>query len=502
MLPLFRVFMSADVTQVTTTLLSGMITQGKKVEEFESKLKEWFSYDHILTLNSATSGLTLALRLLDIQPGDEVLCTPLTCFATTSAVLANRASIKWVDTDLDTCNMDLNDLQRKISPKTKAILFVHWGGFPIDLDKLKEIAGSIPIIEDCAHSFGAEYKGKKLGCHGNIAVFSLQAIKHLTTGDGGLIFLPTKELYDRAKLLRWYGIDRERKTSSPDSRLENDITEWGYKFHMNDVCASIGLCNLPFIQGNLEKMQKNASFYDQELSNLPHVRLLSRVPDTKTASWIYTIRVDDKKDFIEFMTSKDIAVSQVHKRNDVNQCVKSFQTPLPNLDSLEKEIISIPVGWWVDPPTSQRVVDAVKEWSRKQPEVKIRPLQISDKTEYLSLLKQLNGYSCDPSKFVLIFRLFGERLKIYVLEVNGRIVSAIRVFYEPKFSNDVAHIEDLVTDSNHRNRGYASRLLRYVTEEAKARNCYKTILCCNNNNAEFYLKNGFQTKGVEMSFQG
>jgi dTDP-4-amino-4,6-dideoxygalactose transaminase len=184
MIPLFKVFMNNNMEPVLNTLNSGMITQSQKVEEFESKLKEWFDYKNILTVNSATSGLTLALRLLNLKEGDEVLCTPLTCFATTCSVLANKLKIKWVDVDVNTCNMDLDDLKYKISSSTKAILVVHWGGSPIDLDKLKNIAGDIPIIEDCAHAFGAEYNGKKIGCHENIAVFSLQAIKHLTTGDG------------------------------------------------------------------------------------------------------------------------------------------------------------------------------------------------------------------------------------------------------------------------------------------------------------------------------
>ena len=196
-IPLFKVFMAPNVEDTLVPVLhSGYIGQGKQVEEFESKLKEWFDYPWILTLNSATSGLTLALRLLNLNRGDEVLCSPLTCFATTTAILANGLSIRWVDIDKTTCNICPRDVARKRTSKTKAIVVVHWGGNPVDLDAIRNTCPDLPIVEDAAHAFGAIYEGDYVGTHDNITVFSLQAIKHLTTGDGGLIFLPNEELYN------------------------------------------------------------------------------------------------------------------------------------------------------------------------------------------------------------------------------------------------------------------------------------------------------------------
>ena len=224
MIPLFKVFMSNDVEKpIIDVVRSGFITQGPKVEEFETSLKEFIGNPYILTLNSATAGLTLALRLLKNAddnfkwPGfnetEDIVLTPaLTCFATTASILTNNVNIKWLDVDLNTSNIDLNDLKNKLSEKTKVIYVVHWGGNPVDLDTLKELQeyslqkfGFKPmIVEDCAHAFGAEYNGKKIGSNENICVFSLQAIKHLTTGDGGIITLPNEILYERCKLLRWY----------------------------------------------------------------------------------------------------------------------------------------------------------------------------------------------------------------------------------------------------------------------------------------------------------
>ena len=211
MLSLFKVFMSEDVLEpLNKVLMSGYLTQGPQVDKFETELKKYIGNDNLLTLNSATAGLTLGLRLLkepdeeNDWPGlndDDIVLTPaLTCFATTAAVLSNNVKIRWLDVDIETCNIDLFDLQNKLNEKTKVIYLVHWGGFPVDLDKLDVILeyhkckyGFKPmVVEDCAHAFGAEFNGNKIGSNKNICVFSLQAIKHLTTGDGGIITLPNK----------------------------------------------------------------------------------------------------------------------------------------------------------------------------------------------------------------------------------------------------------------------------------------------------------------------
>ncbi len=370
MIPLFKVFMSDDVIKpINDVLMSGQLTQGKQVEKFEEELKNYIGNPYILTLNSATAGLTLALRLLKKEgalsdwPGfnesEDVVLTPaLTCFATTAAILSNSAKIKWLDVDLETCNISLEDVKKKLNEKTKVIYLVHWGGNPVDLDELdkiceqhKETYGFKPVVvEDCAHSFGAEYNDKKIGNSKNICVFSLQAIKHLTTGDGGIITLPSEELYERCKLLRWYGIDREKRNyKGTDFRLENDILEYGYKFHMNDINATLGLYNLPHMDELLEKNRRNAKMLNEGLKNIYGIQLLTNNPKCNSAYWLYSIRVMNgkKQEFMEKMKEANIMTSQVHNRNDINSCVKDFEETLPNLDMLEKELVCIPVGWWL-----------------------------------------------------------------------------------------------------------------------------------------------------------
>ena len=387
-IPLFKVRMSENaINRVTEVLRSGFIGQGPVVEEFESELKEYFGpHVHPLTTNSATSAEHLALHLLKkpneevaedywpgLEPGDEVLTTPLTCTATNWPILANGLKIKWVDIDQQTLNMDLDDLARKITPKTKVIIVVHWGGYPIDIEKLDRIRwkaykmyGFLPqIIEDCAHAMGSRYV-QPIGSHGNICTFSLQAIKHVTSGDGGILVLPNQKMYERAKRLRWYGIDRE--SPRRDFRCEPNIEEWGFKFHMNDINAAIGLENFKEKDLVIKRHQENAAFYDEQLKDVEGVKLLRRKGSRyESAFWIYSLLVEHVEQFQKHMEERGIATSQVHQRNDIHTCVTEYRSILPNLDEITGitgpyGITSIPVGWWVSDEDRQYIVDCIKSY--------------------------------------------------------------------------------------------------------------------------------------------
>lgn len=387
-IPLFKVFMSETAPEaVSKVLMSGFVGQGPVVDRFEDELAAYFHHPYIATLNSATSAEHLALHLIKkpfkytksddfgvregswngMCDGDEVLTTPLTCTATNWPILANNFKIKWVDIDPKTLNMDLDDLERKISPKTKAIMVVHWGGYPVDLERLRKIQekslrlfGFKPaVIEDCAHAMGSRYKGKLIGTHGNICTFSLQAIKHITSVDGGLLFVPHQELYRRARLLRWYGIDRD--SPRKDFRCEADIEEWGFKFHMNDVNAAIGSENFKRIDYVVGQHQSNAKFYDSNLKGIKGLELLQRSNEMESAFWIYSLLVEDKSNFMKWMKECGVSVSQVHERNDIHTCVKDYKSMLPNLDRTIGKVISIPVGWWVSEEDREYIVDCIKK---------------------------------------------------------------------------------------------------------------------------------------------
>ena len=379
MVPLFKVYMSEN-TSVDPVLHSGFISQGEKVEEFERKLGDRIGNPLCLTTNSGTAALTLALKLLEKPntgwPGfykskDVVLTPALTCFATTCAVISNDYNLRWIDVDPETANVDIDDIANKLTERTQFVVVVHWGGYPVDLDRLRDLQEihkekygyRFMIVEDCAHAFGAMYKGRSLGNHGNLCAFSFQAIKHLTCGDGGLLVLPTEELYDRGKLLRWFGIDRNKRNyNRKDFRLENDIIEAGGKYHMNDINASIGLQNIQGLDLNIAKCRQNTFFIREGIYNVKGIRLMEDKQDRESACWLFTLRVSDKNRFVEHMKTRDITTSQVHNRNDINSCVEQFKESLPNLDNFEPELVCIPCGWWLSPTDVKHIIHSIREF--------------------------------------------------------------------------------------------------------------------------------------------
>ena len=354
MIPLFKVFMPESVTKpLQETLLSGYIGEGEKVKEFERQLTPWFGNENVLTTNSGTSAIQLALRLSNVGAGDEVISTPMTCTATNMPILAMGAKIVWADIDPWTGNIDPNDVAKKITPRTKAIMCVDWGGYPCDFDELNQVieGDNIKLIEDAAHAFGSVYKDKMVGSHCDFTCFSFQAIKSITTVDGGALTCRSRDDYERGKLLRWYGIDRN--ASGTDLRCEADIKEWGYKFHMNDVAATIGIEQLKYIGDNIFKTRSNACRYTRAIGSLRYK------PDRLSCYWLYTIRVKDRMFFTERMKKAEIMVSQVHARNDLHRCFSGSRCFLPGVDEFCSEQISIPVGWWVTPDQVEYIINEI-----------------------------------------------------------------------------------------------------------------------------------------------
>ena len=345
---LFKVFMPESVMEpLRKVLFSGYIGEGPIVEEFEHRLAPYFDNNNVLTLNNGTAALQLALRLANVGYGDEVISTAMTCSATNEPIMAMGAKIVWADINPWTGDIDPADVAKKITSKTKAIVCVHWGGYPCDLDELNAIATEhgIKLIEDAAHAFGSTYHGKLIGSQSDFACFSFQAIKEMTTIDGGALVCKSDADCQRGRLLRWYGIDR--KTKRNDLRCEADIVEYGYKFHMNDVTAAIGLEQLKYVDKTIKKHRSNAAQYDKAFKDLKTVRSLRYKNDRSSVHWLYTIRVKNLRRFMEHMKKARITVSQVHARNDTHTMFKDFRSNLPGVDEFVSEQVSIPVGWWL-----------------------------------------------------------------------------------------------------------------------------------------------------------
>jgi dTDP-4-amino-4,6-dideoxygalactose transaminase len=337
-------------------LYSGYIAQGEIVEKFERKFEDFIGKGYSLSLNSGTAALHIALILAGVKTGDEVISTPLTAEPTNVAIKMAGAKVRWADIDYDTGNISPDSIEKAINKKTKAILVVDYAGIPVDVKRLQEISTkyNIPIIEDAAHSLGSKFDGKKAGNHFPFTVFSFQAIKHLTTIDGGALHIHDKNLYEKGKLVRWFGLDKKK------SRLENNITIQGYKYHMNNVNALIGLIQLENVDNILQKYIENGKFLDENLLDIQGVDLIKYYPKSEPSYWLYTLKVENREGFIKKMAENEIMASELHKRNDTHTFLNDFPSSLPNMDKFYKKLVHIPCGWWVTKEDLNKMVYLIK----------------------------------------------------------------------------------------------------------------------------------------------
>ena len=360
-IPLFYPSVPPDaVAEVTDTLNSRWIGQGPKVELFESMFSEKFTTEKTcISVGSGTDALHLAYLLAAVEKDSEVLVPVFTCTATNIPFLYIGAKVKFVDVAENSLNMDLDDLERKITPKTAAIVIVNYGGLPVDLDRLNQIASryGIPVIQDSAHALGATYKNQKIADLTDFSIYSFQAIKHITTGDGGMLVINNPEFAEKAKRLRWFGIDR---TSKLLGVWENDIQDVGYKYQMNDVSAAMGIAGLRAIDGYLKHRRNLLNTYVQNLKSNELVRIIdAEGPDIEHAAWMFTIRVNNRTILQSTLLAQGIESSQVHYRNDRYSIFDGRKSDLPNMDSIEDEYLVLPLHTKMTQSDVERVCSVI-----------------------------------------------------------------------------------------------------------------------------------------------
>lgn len=367
-IPLFKV--QANAKQICQDLLpvfeSGYIGEGQKVKEFEARFKAIVGSDVTpLTTNSCTAALILALKTIGIGPGDEVISTAMTCSASNLAILQTGARIVWADVDPLTGLIDPISAARAVTPTTKAIMAVDWGGTLCDYPALKRCG--LPVIQDAAHCI---HIGPD---HGDYVAWSFGPIKHLTMSDGGALLTPAAK-HDRARLLRWFGLDREAGESF---RCSQDISLPGSKFHANDVMATIGLANMDLALKGIERARENAAYYNQHLQAITDLILPPCRPSNNW--WLYSIVAPGRRAKLqEFLSDRGIGVSQVHARNDGHPVfysawsadkacatqanARTGPTGLKGLDFFAEGQLSIPVGAWVTNEQRAHVVKTIHEF--------------------------------------------------------------------------------------------------------------------------------------------
>lgn len=289
------VFGKEEEREIIDTLRSGWITLGPKTKRFEEDFQKYIGSKYAVALISCSAALHLAMMAIDIKEGDEVITTPLTFAATAHAILHCGGKPVFVDIDRKTFNIDPGKIESAITKKTKAIIPVHYGGQPAELDKIRRIAKkyNLYVIEDAAHAVGSEYKNRKIGTISDMTCFSFHPVKNMTTGDGGAITTNNSKIAEKLMMLRVNGMDKESwKRNTSSGNWDYDISVLGFKYHMNDIAASLGIHQLRKIDKFWKVRKKISQEYDKLFKKVPGVILPEKMPNIKHAHNLYPVLID------------------------------------------------------------------------------------------------------------------------------------------------------------------------------------------------------------------
>lgn len=363
LIPMFLPQVSEETIQrVVHTLRAGWLSEGRQVKEFEERFCQLFSLPRALAVNNGTAALHLAMRGLRLNPGEEVITTAQTFVATAASAMYEQGVPVFADIQPGGPNIDPADVRRRITPKTRAICVVHYGGYPCDMDEILQIASEydLSVIEDAAHALGASYRGRPVGSMGRFAIFSFQAIKQITTGDGGMLVCNDPADHQFAYRGRWFGIDRANRTPSDVGQPEFDIRELGYKYHMNDVAASLGLGGLDGFAKAQQRRQKLNAAYRSALASVPGLELLEEKSDRISGCWLFTVRVQRRVEFVRAVKSRGVEAAVWHRRIDKNSLLGGLRPDLPNQELFDQTQVSVPMRASLTDEEVGRVLDAVR----------------------------------------------------------------------------------------------------------------------------------------------
>ena len=347
--PLFYPYISkSSKNNIKKVLNSRWIGQGPLVDKFELKFKKKFNPSlDCVAVGSGTDALHLSYLLSGLKKNDEVICPVFTCTATNIPLLYIGAKIKFVDVDPSTLNINIDHLKKIVTKKTKAIVFVNYGGVPCDLNELNKIKKkyNLKLIQDAAQSLGSKYNGKDISNFSDFTIYSFQAIKHITSGDGGLLaFKKNKKILSLAQKIRWFGIDRIKKQGGT---WENDIKEIGYKYQMTDLGACLLLDSLKNFNLILNHRRKIFNIYKKKLSNLKNISVVDTLNKNLTNSyWLCTL-ISDKRLYLQKKLRKfNIETNQVHFRNDKYKIFKKFikKNKFPYMDVIQDKYLVLPLN--------------------------------------------------------------------------------------------------------------------------------------------------------------
>jgi dTDP-4-amino-4,6-dideoxygalactose transaminase len=364
----------AEIRAVEETLRSGWLTTGPKVKQFEEDFARYVGCRHALAVNSGTAALHLALAAVGLKEEDEVLVPTMTFAATAEVVLYLHAWPVLVDCQRDTLNLDPDQLEKAISPKTKAIIPVHFGGYPCDMERILEIARTynLAIIEDAAHALPARHGGKMIGTIGDITCFSFYATKTITTGEGGMATTENPEWMERMRIMSLHGINKDAwKRYSAEGSWYYEILLPGYKYNLTDVAAAIGIQQLKKCDWFWQRRQHYADLYNRGFRDVPEITVPSLGEGVQHAWHLYVIQLElerlriNRGEFIELLKQRHIGTSvhfiplhlHPYYRNNFGHYPQDF----PNASAASERIVSLPIYPKMTEMDVQSVIETVRD---------------------------------------------------------------------------------------------------------------------------------------------
>lgn len=377
-LPVFQpAYGNEEIKAVTEVLKSGWIGLGPKTTEFEKQFASYIGSKYAVALNSATAALHLSLITVGIKPGDEVIVPSLTFISDIHAIMYLEAQPIFADIEPDTLCIAPTDVANKITEKTKAIIAVHYGGHPCNLEELRKIASNkkITIIEDAAHACGSVYQGNKIGNISPFTCFSFHAVKNLATGDGGMITTNDSDIANHIKRLRWLGInantwERLETVSKYDQQSYKgygwyyEVNEIGYKCHMNDISAALGLVQLKKLDEANEKRRKLAANYTKELSKLSCIECPIVKTNIVSAQHNYVIRLDKRDELNLFLRDKYISSGVHYFPTHLQPFYRKLypKVHLPETESIWPRMLTLPLYPDLTSKEQNNVIESIQEF--------------------------------------------------------------------------------------------------------------------------------------------
>ena len=362
-----------EIDEVVACLRSGWITTGPRTAQFEKEFAAAVGAPHALAVTSATAGLHLAMLALDLQPGDEVITTPMTWPATVNTIVLAGATPVLVDIEPDTLNLDVRRVEAAITPRTRAIMPVHFAGQPCDIEPLAALARprGARLVEDAAHALGTTYAGRAIGGIGDVTVFSFHPIKNITTGEGGMITTADDALAKRMRGLRFHGVERDAWRAYGHAQVPlYDVTEPGLKYNLSDIQSAIGLHQLRKLSALNAERERLARRYDVALAALPALRPLGKAAyPHRHAQHLYVVRLEherlrvDRNGFMAAVIDAGIGLglhfTAVHELTYYRERLGDLRSALPAATDASQRIFSLPLFPGLTDVEHDRVVDVL-----------------------------------------------------------------------------------------------------------------------------------------------